>query len=292
MSRLPPLDLLVPFEAAARLGSFTRAAAELNVTQSAVSQRVRTLEDHLGVALFERAHRAIRLTPQGRELLNGAAAALQHLRAATDSIRSAETIPRVRLAADSSIAGMGLMPRLTAFRIEHVDIALDLTVTDDKAHPDADIAILHGDGDWPGFDATLLFGDTVFPVCAPAYLERHAVRTPDDLLGADLIDLDYLHWNWMNWGIWLTESGLDPAGARRVFQSNSYTAMIEATCGGLGIALGWGRFVDAHLDNGALVRPLDAEVTTPFGYHLALRRNAPDAALTLAEWLIADYGRK
>lgn len=291
MSRLPPLDLLVPFEASARLGSFTKAATEMNVTQSAVSQRVRTLEEYLGTPLFERKHRAIALTPQGRELLNGASVALQHLRAATDSVRGLQLTPRVRLATDTSIAALWLMPRLTGFQNANPGIAVDLTVSDDEARClDADLAVLHGTGDWPGFDSRKLFDDAIFPVCAPGYLDGRRLARPEDLLAADLLDLDYLRWNWMNWGIWLTEAGLDPAPARRVLRSNSYPALIEAARAGQGVALGWAHFLDGDLRAGRLVRPMPEEVATSFGYFAAIADPAPDEARRLAEWFVDQPG--
>ena len=283
---LPPLDLLVPFEAAARLGSFTRAATELNVTQSAVSQRVRTLEAHLGVALFERGHRRIALTAPGRELLNGAAVALGHLAAATRSVRRSEDRPRLRLAADTSIAALWLMPRLTAFRATRPDIAVDLAVSDREARClEAEVAILHGSGDWAGFESRLLFGDTVYPVCAPAYGARMGLASAADLMGADLIDLDYQHWNWMNWSIWLTERGLDPSPPSRVFQSDSYPAVLAAARAGWGVALGWAPLVDDDIAAGRLARVGGEAVTTAFGYHLALRAGAGPEARIFAAWM-------
>ncbi|MEQ8653198.1 MAG: LysR substrate-binding domain-containing protein [Kiloniellales bacterium] len=281
--RLPPFDLIVPFESAARLGSFTRAAEELNVTQSAVSQRVRKLEDQLGVTLFLRRHRRIELTASGRELLNGATVALNHLTAATASLRRAEQHPRLSLATDTSIAALWLPPRLARFRGANPKLAVDLTVSDrEEACRDADVAILHGSGDWPGFESRLLFGDKIFPVAAPAYADRHPIKTPADLLSLDLIDLDYQHWNWMNWGIWLTECGLDPHETGRVFQSNSYPAVIDAARAGWGVALGWEHFLDEDLAAGRLQRLGTHEVTTRFGYHLLVREGAGMGARSFA----------
>lgn len=285
---LPPLDLLVPFEAAARLGSFTSAAKELNVTQSAVSQRVRSLEAHLDVALFVRKHRKIVLTSQGRDLLAGTTFALQHLSAATSRLQHGEQEQHVRLSADLSITDMWVMPRLRRFHTAHPSITIDLLSSDVKEDClGSDVAILHGDAEWPGFVAKPLFSDDVFPVCAPEYLFRHAISEPADLLTADLIDLDYQRWNWMNWTIWLTETGLDSSNSRRAFQSNSYPAIIDAARGGWGVALGWKDFVDADLRSGTLVRPLTKAVRTRFGYAVLLK-NAPSAspaAKLLRDWL-------
>lgn len=283
---LPPLDLLPPFEASARLGSFTQAARELSVTQSAISQRVRKLEDLMGVALFERHHRRIVLTPEGRELLNGVRAALQHLGAATESLRQGEDRARIRLAADESMAHFWLPGRLDRHMRDSGPVTIDLTVTDDEAALlTADIVLIHGGGSWPGFRATELFRDEVFPVCTPGYRDAHEIGTVDDLLDCELIDLDYSHWNWMNWGIWLTEAGMEPARAAIRLRTNSYTSLVDAARRGLGVSLGWACLLDDDLRTGRLVRPLEERVHGGYGYHLLLREGAPPAACALAAHL-------
>lgn len=280
---LPPLDLLQPFEASARLGSFTRAAQELSVTQSAISQRVRKLEDLMGVALFERQHRKIQLTPEGRELLNGVRAALQHLRAATHSLRQGEDRPRVRLAADVSMAHFWLPGRLDTPLTNGPPVTVDLTVTDDAAELlSADVVLLHGGGQWPGFRAVRLFDDEVFPVCTPAYRDQHRIKSAQDLLRCELIDLDYIHWDWMNWAIWLTEVGVDAGRAPIRLRTNSYTALLDAARRGLGVTLGYACLLDDDLAAGRLIRPMPDSVTGPFGYYLLLRDGAPPAACALA----------
>lgn len=284
---LPPLDLMEPFEAAARLGSFTRAAEELSVTQSAISQRVRKLEALLDTQLFTRGHRSITLTPEGRDLLIGVRAALQHMTAATRALRQRDDRPRVRLAADTSMAQLWLTPRLAAALADSPPLMLDLLASDTESELlTADIALLHGAGDWPGFNATRLFADAVFPVCTPGFLSHTPLRTPEDLLSAPLIDLDYVHWNWMNWGIWLTEAGLDPTRATTLMRTNSYMAQLDAARAGLGVALAWKGQLADDLTTGRLVRPIDHAVTTPFGYYLILRDGAEPAARHLAQSLL------
>lgn len=276
-----------PFEAAARLGSFTRAAEELSVTQSAISQRVRKLEALLDTALFERGHRAITLTSEGRELLIGVRAALQHMTAATRALRQRDSRPHVRLAADTSMAQLWVTPRLAPALRASPPLSLNLTASDTESELlNADIALLHGAGDWPGFTATRLFDDAVFPVCAPEFLADTPFASPEDLLSAPLIDLDYTHWNWMNWGIWLTEAGLDPTRANILMRTNSYIAQIDAARAGLGVALAWQGQLADDLATGRLVRPIDHDVTTPFGYYLLLRDSADPAARQLAQNLL------
>lgn len=282
-----------PFEAAARLGSFTAAAHELSVTQSAISQRVRKLEDLLGTPLFTRSHRSITLTPDGRELLIGVRAALQHMTAATRALRQRDSRPRLRIAADTSMARHWLSPRLSHAIRNSPPLTLDLTASDSEAELlTADIAILHGDGHWPGFTATRLFDDAVFPVCAPSLLDQIPLSRPADLLTAPLIDLDYIHWNWMNWGIWLTEAGLDPTRATTQIRTNSYAAMIDAACDGLGVALGWDGLLTKDLTTRRLIRPFDHQITTPFGYYILLKDGAAPLATTFLHTLTAQGSKE
>ncbi|MEL7014312.1 MAG: LysR substrate-binding domain-containing protein [Pseudomonadota bacterium] len=281
-----PLSLLEPFEASARLGSFTQAAQELSVTQSAISQRVRKLEERLGLTLFDRGHRSVALTAEGRDLLNGVTVALRHLTAATQGLQTRDIRPKVRLTVDTSIAQLWLLPRLGSYLSTDTAAQLDLQVSDDPdAVGQADVAILHGDGNWPGYDAQLLFHDEIFPVCAAAYLDRHAIHSAQDLLKADLIDLDYLHWNWLNWGIWFAEAGMEPMQARIALRTNSYVTQVDAARAGLGVALGWRHLVDDDLRTGTLVRPLTDAIQTGFGYFLLLRHGASDSALDVARHL-------
>ncbi len=294
---LPPLEFLVAFEAAARLGSFTAAAEELNLTQAAVSRQIRLLEQNLGRSLFTRAHRAVRLTPEGRDFQHTVSLALNHIANAARDLRAVEHSPRLTVAADQSVAALWLLPRLEGFQREHADISVRLISSDLEADclaEDVEVAIVHGDGNWPGYEAALLLDEEVFPVCSPAYLERHgAIARPADLLERVLIDLDDDHWNWINWRVWLTEQTVDlphvgdrPGGLRRLV-FNSYPLIVQAARDGLGVALGWKHLVDEPLAAGALVRPLQQTIRTELGYYLLVRqdREALPHAEAFCDWV-------
>lgn len=294
---LPPLEFLVAFEAAARLGSFTAAAEELNLTQAAVSRQIRLIERSLGRSLFTRAHRAVRLTPEGRDFQHTVSLALSHIANAARGLRAVEGSSRLTVAADQSVAALWLLPKLEDFQREHGDIDLRLISSDLEADclaEDVDVAIVHGDGNWPGYEAALLLDEEVFPVCSPAYLERHgAIARPADLLERVLIDLDDDHWNWINWRVWLTEQTVDlphggdrPGGLRRLI-INSYPLIVQAARDGLGVALGWKHLVDEPLAAGTLVRPLEHLVRTDFGYYLLMRqdREASPEAEAFRDWV-------
>lgn len=289
--RLPPLGALAAFEAAARHLSFTRAAEELHLTQAAVSRQLRVLEEDLGVRVFDRAHRRVALTAEGRQMLHAVAPALAQLANAAEQVRATGGGVRLNIACDQSIAALWLPPRLPEFRAAHPDAAVRLIVSDDEAYclADAhDVAIVHGTGEWPGFDATRLFGEEIFPVCSPSFAERHGPFHGVAALAAlPLIELEDDHWDWINWRVWLTEAGVDGAieGAR--LQINNYPLVLDAARRGQGLALGWRHLVDDDLQTGRLVRPLDASVTTEAGYFVLTPQGRPasEAARRFTAWL-------
>lgn len=309
---LPPLEFLVAFEAAARLGSFTAAAEELNLTQAAVSRQIRLLEQNLGRSLFTRGHRAVHLTPKGRDFQHTVSLALSHIANAARDLRAVEGNAGLTVGCDQSVAALWLLPRLEDFQRTHGGINIRLISSDLEADclaEDVDLAILHGDGSWPGFKAEQLLDEEVFPVCSPAYLARHgALDRPEDLLGRVLIDLDDDHWNWVNWRVWLTEQnvGLAQAGSSerpserpgersgerpgerpgegQRLVINSYPLILQAARDGLGVALGWKHLADDALAAGDLVRPMDNTVVTEFGYYLLVRQDR-DASPDVEEFL-------
>ena len=294
-NRLPPLDPLIAFEAAARLLSFTRAAEELHLTQAAISQQIRNLENNLQVRLFTRSHRAVQLTNEGREFQHSVAAVLRQLAGATTDIRDLEVPAQLVIGCDQSFASQWLRPRLAQLRELLPDVALRIVASDDDseclAH-DVQVSILHGDGNWPGLHALRLFDEDVFPVCSPDYGHADAADNwVDWLLQAQLIDLADSHWNWMNWRLWLGGNGIDaPLGNRRL-EINSYPLVIDAACDGHGVALGWGRLVDDLIAEGRLVRPLKQSLQTDFGYYLLYRdtRIDDELAIRFRNWLIAQF---
>ena len=290
-----PLDPLVAFEAAARHLSFTRAAEELNLSQAAVSQQIRNLEDSLGTALFIRTHRAVRLSSAGRSYQHTVSSALRHLAAATHDLRKPPGSQRLTIAADQSIAAMWLMPRLPGFQREHESVRLRLVASDDERDclgDDIQLSIIHGDGHWPGYQARKLFAEEVFPVCSPAYLEAMApVRSCADLLNGQLLALEDEHWNWMNWQTWLSANDLHLPAGQAALQINSYPLLIDAARNGQGIALGWRYLVDDDLQNGRLVVVLDKTVETQYGYYLVWPETAQltNAAVQFMQWALSAY---
>ena len=292
---LPPLDPLIAFEAAARHLSFTRAAEELHLSQAAVSQQIRSLEDSLQVRLFTRSHRAVQLTSEGRDYQHTVSAMLKQLAGATMDIRNLEIARFLVVGCDQSFATQWLSPRLGQLRAVMPDIGLRIVASDDYAESlgsEVQAAVLHGDGNWPGYTALRLFDEEVFPVCSPQYEHRAAA---DDwaewLLKADLIDLADSHWNWMNWRLWLSGNDVDAPLAQRRLQINSYPLVIDAACNGQGVALGWRYLVDDLLAAGRLLRPVEQSLVTEFGYYLIYRPHLEqdETIAGFRDWLLQAF---
>jgi len=273
--RLPPLDPLVAFEAAARLLSFTRAAEELHLSQAAISQQIRSLEERLQVKLFTRSHRAVQLTNEGREYQHTVVAILKQLAGATMDITNVEISRQLVIGCDQSFATYWLNPRLGQLRDLLPGVALRIIAADAETEnmaAETQVSILHGDGHWPGFHSQRLFDEEVYPVCSPAYAHSFEPEHWDDwLLQAELIDLADSQWNWMNWRLWLSGQDIDrPLGIRQL-QINSYPLVLEAACDGHGVALGWHHLLGDLIEKGLLIRPLQQSLKTEFGYYLACR---------------------
>src|SRR3990170_3750322 len=182
---LPALDLLVGFEAAARHLSFTKAGEELYLTQSAVSRQIKELEDQLGVALFERRHRALALTEPGQQFYAAAAQVLTTMRAATERLRSQSGRRRpLSVTTTHSFAALWLIPRLAGFTRDHPGVDVRITAetkVQDLERDGLDLAIRHGPASLAGASAVRLFGERVFPVCSPALPKSKKLEKPSDL---------------------------------------------------------------------------------------------------------------
>jgi len=294
--RLPPLDPLIAFESAARLLSFTRAGEELHLSQAAISQQIRSLEDSLQVKLFTRSHRAVQLTNEGREYQHTVTAILKQLAGATMDIQNIEFTPQLVIGCDESFASQWLSSRFDLLKALLPEVALRIIASDDYSEslgPEVQVAVLHGDGNWPGFHALRLFDEEVFPVCSPDY--DHAGAEGDWvawLLQAQLIDLADSHWNWMNWRLWLGGNDIDEPLGNRNLQINSYPLVIEAACDAHGVALGWRYLVDDLIEQGRLIRPMTESLKTEFGYYLLYRDNLQqeEIANRFRSWLLLQFG--
>lgn len=295
-NRLPPLDYLVAFEAAANFGGFTAAAEHLNLSQAAVSRQIRLLEENLGQPLFLRGHRSVRLTAEGQRFLPVVRRALDEVEKGVEALHSAATRQQVSVAATQSVSTLWLMPQLPEIRRCSPDVDIFLVSTDldrEALAGEHDLVILRGDGHWPGYEARLLLDEEVFPVCSRAYAEQKAIREPHDLRHCTLIEVESHHAEWMNWHRWLTSTNALEAAEATSLTFNTYALAVQAAVDGLGVALGWRHLVDHHLADGSLIRPLPQSVRTASGYFLLRRqgRALSRAAEALCDCLFTAAGQ-
>src|SRR3989440_9185674 len=209
-ARLPSLNGLRAFEAAARHLSFTQAASELNVTQTAISHQIKRLEEELGVRLFIRQNRSLALTQQAQEYLPGIRAAFNDLRLATDRLLRKDDDHVLTVSTLASLAAKWLLPRLTAFQEAHPGIDVRITTSTnlvDFQRDNVDAAIRYGRGQWAGLRADWLMADELFPVCSPALLQGDKpLRSPQDLAHHTLLHSSGGYDD--DWRLWLTAAGL------------------------------------------------------------------------------------
>jgi LysR family glycine cleavage system transcriptional activator len=274
MARTPSLDALRIFAVAARHLSFTEAAHELNLTQSAISHRIRGLEQELGLALFKRLTRRLELTPQGRALAHKIDHALGEIDRGIAELASPDDTGPVKVTMLPSVASHWLLPRLPRIRSRHPD--LDVQVIADPRLLDLraegiDIAIRFGRAPYPGYAVTRLMGDRVFPVCAPALLkQRRPIESIDALLALPLLhdsatDADGSD---SDWRTWLDHHGRPDAVCHAGQHFSEAGMLIDAALLGLGVALARASLVADQMASGALVCPLKLAAPTSFTYYL------------------------
>ena len=292
--RLPSLDLLKGFEAAARLLSFTKSGEELHLTQSAVSRQIQELENQIGVPLFRRKHRSLMLTDAGRELYPAAAQVLATMRAATERLRSQAGRRNVSVTTTHSFAALWLVPRLAGFTRAHpavqVRISADTRIQD-LERDGLDLAIRHGPASLAGPGAVRLFGERVFPVCSPKLMKdpSRPLREPQDLRHYVLLQYDDPEGRhpWMHWKTWLEIErlvDLRPAG-NLVF--SGYDQIIPAAIAGHGVALGRSPLVREAMAAGELVAPFKRSADPARAYYVILSKHSggrPEVADFVA-WL-------
>jgi putative choline sulfate-utilization transcription factor len=293
---LPALAQLHTFEAVSRRKSFTAAADELCLTQSAVSRQIKALEDHLGLRLFRRKHRAIELTAEGSRLFDAVTRGLDEIALCVGDLQAVNETPQITVSASVAFSYYWLMPRLKHFSERYPNIDLRVLATDQQAdlpQGDVDIAVLYGAGNWNGVETRRLFGERVYPVCSPGYLHDH----PELLRPNDLLDQTLLHlegggniWGAVDWKVWLARQGVIGQPVRRGIRLNSYPMVLQGAEAGRGIALGWSYITDAMLADGRLVCPVGAPLETQSSYYIgaSLDRASTPAVTSFFEWIMEE----
>ncbi len=301
LRRLPSLDFLRGFEAAGRLLSFTRAAEELFLTQSALSRQVAALEEALGVALFLRRHRALVLTPAGAAFHRDVTAVLRGLAVAAQTVRGATRAPGLTLSTTVSFASLWIIPRLATFRERYPEADVYISADDrlvDLSRGDVDVAIRYLPDAKAPEGSVRLFGERMMPVVSPKLLRHRKIplARPADLAHHVLLHLDDPDGRtpWLEWSVWLGSNGqlgLKPAGSLRF---KLYDQLIQAAVGGQGVALGRVPLVASHLRDGRLVAPFAKRYDSARGYYALVAPHAADRADVAAfvGWLAAEAARE
>lgn len=277
--RLPPLNALRAFEAAARHLSFSRAADELSLTPSAISHQIKGLEDLLGVKLFERRQRRVMLTSAGGRYYPAMRQAFDQMNAATEDLRAEDTAGPLTVNVLPTFAMRWLVPQLSAFQKRHPEIEVRMTTNVeaiDFNRVEADAAIRYGVGGWPGLTAKLLLREEIVPVCSPSLLEgRPRLKTPADLVHYPLLhDVNRPD----TWRQWLTAVGEDTVDPDRGLKLDTTNLAVQGAIQGLGIVPVNPSLVRPELDAGTLIEPLDFHLSVKGGYYLVYpvgRENRP-----------------
>lgn len=288
--KLPPLNALPCFEAAARHLNFSKAADELSVTPGAISRAIKNLEDQLNVMLFERGTRTVRLTAVGEPYARAVRDMLDQLAAATALATTRRSDSTLNVSTSDGFAGRWLVPRLYRFHRAHSDIDVRVATTGKLTNflgDGIDIAVRYGSGNYPGLTSEFLTDEEVFPVCSPKLLKgAHPLRRPEDLKHHTLIRDTYP----INWAAWLASAKVKGVDANSGLMFDSYTFAVEAAAQGEGVVLGRTLLVAADLAAGRLLRPFKHSLKGVASFYVVY---PPDAirqrkVRAFRDWLLAE----
>jgi LysR family transcriptional regulator, glycine cleavage system transcriptional activator len=287
---LPPLDLLRSFEAAARHLSFTKAAEELFLTQSAISRQIQQMESHLGTALFERRHRSLALTEPGLVMQRAVVDCLERLRDATTRVRAQSALRHVAITCTPGFASLWLIPRLSRFTDANPAVDVRISASSDildlqRQHIDLAVRFVptrEGDG-------APLFEEVVLPVCSPRLSAgRNALRKPSDLAGHTLLTVEMqASPPTIDWEPWLRVMGVSELRMKNTVRFTSYADAISAAVAGQGVVIGRLPLLAELLKDKRLVAPFGSGVASQRGYYIVMSESGRDNAdaQAFARWL-------
>jgi LysR family glycine cleavage system transcriptional activator len=288
--RLPSLNGLKAFEASARHESFTRAAAELHVTQGAVSQQVKALEEELGVKLFLRERQRLAITDAGRAYLETVRDAFDRISTGTERLLQRQASGLLNVSTSPNFAAKWLVHRLGRFSEAHPEIDLRISASMhhvDFAREEVDVAVRHGEGRWPGLHVARLCAEELFPVCSPALLQGpRGLRSPPDLKHHPLLHAnDPTHWRQ-----WIERAGAAGIDADRGVVFNQASMAIDAAIQGQGVAMARTALAAWDLLAGRLVRPFKLALEAPFALWIVCPKATAELPkiATFRQWLLDE----
>lgn len=296
---LPSANSLIAFEAAGRHENFTRAAEELGMSQAAVSYAVRSLEAQLGVALFQRIHRAVTLTEAGERFHADVSAGLARIGKSAEDLRAKGREVNVTLAASTAFASMWMLPRLARLRADlpDIDLRIQTSVRDlDLEDEGIPLGVRGGDpADWPDHHAALLAPEIITAVASPAYIEQNGMPGDlDTLTRCRLIWLEEPVRRACNWPEWFSSAGVAYAPIGRPLAINDYVLVIQAVLAGEGVALGWRHLIDAQIESGLLVPVGGHALDTGQAFYVVWpkARDLNSHAARVRDWLLQERAGK
>ncbi|MCO5065067.1 MAG: LysR substrate-binding domain-containing protein [Rhizobiaceae bacterium] len=284
------------FVEAVRRGSFSAAAAELGLTQPAVSYQIRRLEEQVGHTLLLRRRQGVELTPQGRRLFEIVSRSVGEIDELMREYHASVRRPVLRLRTDYAFSTFWLMPRMSSFRAHHPGIDIQIVATqrfDAEEMEPADVAIAFGAQNDFGAGAVNLLPENVVPVCTPDYLDRNPqLREPRSLAASRLIHLDAASPSpWFDWDTYLAQSGVSrPPGGHGDLRFNTYNLVVQAAIEHQGVAIGWIGLIDSLLRAGVLVPVAAAAFAPDRGYFLVRPRLPESDGEKLVDWLLSQTG--
>ncbi len=292
---LPSAGALIAFEAAGRLGSFTRAGTELGMSQAAVSQAVKSLEAALGVALFKRRHRRVELTEAGTRFHADVALGLSHIRKSAEELKALGSEQHVTLSGSTAFASYWMLPRLARFREElpHIDLRIQTSERDvDLMAENIPLGIRSAPpGAFPEYATHVLARERIEAIVGPAYVERSGMPENDEAITRHrLIHLEEPYRPCPDWGEWLRAIGLARPPLASGLLINDYVLVVQAVMQGQGIALGWKHLTDHLVEAGLLLRASGHVLETGSAFQILWQhdRPLPKAAAQVRDWLIAN----
>lgn len=290
--KLPSLSAIVAFDAVVRLGTFTKAAEELHLTQGAISKQIKRLEISLGFNLFERKGSEIRLTSNGAELYSAVTHSLQSIKDAITRIDD-NNRTSVVIQATNAIAGYLVLPLVSAYRRKNPGTRVSVVASDDQELADfssCDLAVIYGNGDWPGLNSLRIADEEIFAVCSNDYKSRMKISDIHDLSRCDLIEIAAKNSATISTRRWMKEVGYLGEYRGAVTTVSNYDLAIKAALAGDGVTLVWGEAQPPELLSNKLVRVCEHSLKTGSGEYIAYPKSHPlsPAAHKLWSW-IADY---
>jgi DNA-binding transcriptional LysR family regulator len=292
--RLPSLAALIAFESAARLGNLTQAAAELNVTQAAISRQIRILESFVGRPVFERLPRGVQPTIEGRALQQRVTDAFSDIADAFSDLKERSGPPHLTIVTTIAVATFWLMPRIGRFRAKHPSIEFRFIAQDTTSNLAADsidAAIRYGTGNWRGVTSTFLFQDEMIAICSPAYLRAHGgVIAPRSLRRHKLVHLETTEPDWAAWSQMLDFLELPPQLAEHGLAFNNFAILLQAVLAGEGIAVASKPLVSDLIREGRIVQALSQSLSPGSNFYFVTktRSTEPKGVSLLRRWLLEE----